>query len=164
MTEWGENSAHTTKQLFAYTKYLLTDTCESITLWKVFTYRHYSDWMGGNLGTLQHSMQIFTYRHMWKHHTVESICFQIQQWIAGSVRRPADWKAGRDTHAGSSPRCGKGCFSQSQLSAQTLLRYPYSFREQSHALIIITDRFLYSAILRSLEQTHCARVWFYTSE
>ena len=28
---------------------------------------------------------------------------------------------------------------------------------------LIDDR-LYSAILRSLEQTHCARMWFYMSE
>ena len=29
--------------------------------------------------------------------------------------------------------------------------------------LIIDDR-LYSAILRSLEQTHCARMWFYVSD
>ncbi len=29
--------------------------------------------------------------------------------------------------------------------------------------VLIDDR-LYSAILRSLEQTHCARMWFYVSD
>ena len=39
-----------------------------------------------------------------------------------------------DAEAGSIPRCGKGFFSQSQLSVQTLLRSPYNPRVQSHAL------------------------------
>ena len=38
------------------------------------------------------------------------------------------------TDAGSIPRCGKGFFSQSRLSGQTLLRCPHSSRVQSHAL------------------------------
>ena len=47
--------------------------------------------------------------------------------------RASHRRARRKTDAGSSPRCGKGCFSQSQLSVQTLLRCPYSPRVQSHA-------------------------------
>ena len=43
-----------------------------------------------------------------------------------SVGRASDWKSRRNTDAGSSPRCGKGFFSQCQLSVQTLLRCPYS--------------------------------------
>ena len=37
------------------------------------------------------------------------------------------------TGAGSSPRCGRGYFSQSQLPLQTFLRCPYSPLVQSHA-------------------------------
>ena len=43
-----------------------------------------------------------------------------------SVGRPSDWKAKRNTDAGSIPRYGKGFFSQSQLPVQTVLRCPYS--------------------------------------
>ena len=50
-----------------------------------------------------------------------------------SVGRASDWKARSNTDAGSSPRCGKGFFSRSQLPVQTLLRCPYSPRVQSHA-------------------------------
>ena len=48
----------------------------------------------------------------------------------------ANWKS-IDRHAadgGSIPRCGKGFFSQSQLSVQTLLRVSAHPRVQSHAL------------------------------
>ena len=45
--------------------------------------------------------------------------------IAQLVERPTE-KPRRSTDAGSSPWCGKGFFSQSQLSVQTLLRCPYS--------------------------------------
>ena len=38
-----------------------------------------------------------------------------------SVGRAADWKARCNTDAGSSPRCGKGFFSPSQLPAQPLV-------------------------------------------
>ena len=48
-----------------------------------------------------------------------------------SVGKASDRHA---TDAGSIPRCGKGFFSQSQLPVQTLLRFPYSPRVQSHAL------------------------------
>ena len=41
----------------------------------------------------------------------------VAQLVRASDRHAAD--------AGSIPRCGKGCFSQSQLSVQTLLRCPY---------------------------------------
>ena len=44
--------------------------------------------------------------------------------------RASDWHA---DDAGSIPQCGKGFFSQSQLSVQTLLRCSYSPRVQSHA-------------------------------
>ena len=44
--------------------------------------------------------------------------------IAQLVARPSDWKTRGNTDAGSSPRCGKGLFSQSQHSVQTLLRCP----------------------------------------
>ena len=37
-----------------------------------------------------------------------------------SVGRAFDWNVRHDTDAGSSPRCGKGFFSQSQLPVQTL--------------------------------------------
>ena len=37
-----------------------------------------------------------------------------------------DWKPSCNTDAGSSPRCGKGFFSQSQLSVQTFLQCPHS--------------------------------------
>ena len=52
----------------------------------------------------------------------------IAQW----VERPTE-KNRRSTDAGSSPRCSKGFFSQSQLSVQTVLLCPYSPRVQSHA-------------------------------
>ena len=42
----------------------------------------------------------------------------VAQLVRASDRHAAD--------AGSNPRCGKGFFSQSQLSVQTLLRYPYT--------------------------------------
>ena len=45
--------------------------------------------------------------------------------ITQLVERPTE-KPKSDTDAGSSPRCGKGFFSQSQLSVQTLLRCPHS--------------------------------------
>ena len=45
--------------------------------------------------------------------------------IVQLVERPPE-KARRNTDASSSPRCGKGFFSQSQLPVQTLLRCPYS--------------------------------------
>ena len=54
----------------------------------------------------------------------------------GSVLKMCHWsdrKGRRNTNAGSSPRFGKGFFSQSQLPVQTLLRCPYSLRVQSHA-------------------------------
>ena len=35
---------------------------------------------------------------------------------------------------------------------------------ESRSLIWLIDDHLYSAILRSLEQTHCARLWFYMSD
>ena len=44
-------------------------------------------------------------------------------WGCSSVSRASDW---HDTDTGSIPRCGKGFSSQSQLSAQTLLRCPYT--------------------------------------
>ena len=48
------------------------------------------------------------------------------------IERPTK-KPGGDIDAGSSPWCGKGLFSRSLLSVQTLLRCPYSPRVQSHA-------------------------------
>ena len=44
-----------------------------------------------------------------------------------------DWKAKRTTDPGSSPWCGKGFFSQSQLPVLTFLWSPNSPRVQSHA-------------------------------
>ena len=44
-------------------------------------------------------------------------------WACSSVSRASDHHA---ADAGSIPRCGKGFFSQSQLSVQTLLRCPYT--------------------------------------
>ena len=52
-------------------------------------------------------------------------------WGCSSVGRASDrWAA----DAGSIPRCGKGFFSQSQLSMQTLLRCPYTQSVQSNVL------------------------------
>ena len=51
------------------------------------------------------------------------ILFRITVKIAQLVERSGE-KPRRNTDAGSSPRCGKGCFSQSQLPVQTLLRCP----------------------------------------
>ena len=48
-----------------------------------------------------------------------------------SVGRASDWHA---TEAGLIPQRGKGSFSWSQLSLQTLLQCSYSPRVQSHAL------------------------------
>ena len=45
--------------------------------------------------------------------------------MAQLIERPTK-KNRRNIDAGSSPWCGNGFFSQSQLSAQTLLRCPYS--------------------------------------
>ena len=39
-----------------------------------------------------------------------------------SVGKASDWKARRNADAGSSPRCGKGFFSQGQLPVQTVWR------------------------------------------
>ena len=47
--------------------------------------------------------------------------------------------------------------SDTQLLKLTRIAAPYVF------YFFIDDR-LYSAILRSLEQTHCARMWFYMSD
>ena len=48
-------------------------------------------------------------------------------WSGDSLfSKASDWKARRNTDAGSSPRCGKRFFSQSQLSVQTLWQCPYS--------------------------------------
>ena len=59
-----------------------------------------------------------------------SVCLSIHVffsplmgWGCSSVSRASDRHA---ADAGSIPRCGKGFFSQSQLSAQTLLRRPYT--------------------------------------
>ena len=46
-----------------------------------------------------------------------------QGWDAAQLVRASDQHA---IDAGSVPSCGKGFFSQSQLSVQALLRYPYS--------------------------------------
>ena len=51
------------------------------------------------------------------------------QLVRASDRHAAD--------AGSIPRCGKGFFSQSQLSVQTLLRVSVHPRVQSHALTCV---------------------------
>ena len=53
-------------------------------------------------------------------------------WGCSTVVRASDRHA---ADAGSIPWCGKGFFSQSRLSVQTLSRCPYSPREQSHAYI-----------------------------
>ena len=53
-----------------------------------------------------------------------------------SVGWLSDWKARHNADAGSSPQCGKGFFSLSQLSVQTLSWCPYSPpppRVQAHA-------------------------------
>ena len=49
----------------------------------------------------------------------------VAQLVRASDRHAAE--------AGSIPRCGKGFFSQSQLSVQTLLRVSVQPRLQSHA-------------------------------
>ena len=51
-------------------------------------------------------------------------------WGCSSVPKASDRHA---ADAGSIPRCGKGFFSQRQLSVQALLRCPYTPRVQSHA-------------------------------
>ena len=56
--------------------------------------------------------------------------------IAQLVDRP-NWRARCSTDIDSSPWCGKGFFSQSQLSVQTLLQCPYSPRVQSHASVSV---------------------------
>ena len=53
----------------------------------------------------------------------------VAQLVEASDRHAAD--------AGSIPRCGKGFFSQSQLSVQTLLRVSLHPRVQSHALTAV---------------------------
>ena len=53
-----------------------------------------------------------------------------EEWGCSSVGRTSDRHV---ADAGSIPRCRKGFFSQSQLSAQTLLRVSVHPRLQSHA-------------------------------
>ena len=53
--------------------------------------------------------------------------------IAQLVERPTKKPGAVNTDAGSSPRRGKGFFSQSQLPVQTVLRCPCSPRAQSLA-------------------------------
>ena len=68
-----------------------------------------------------------------------SFFLKVILWIIGSsknssVGRASDWKARRNTDVCTNPRCGKGFFSQGQLSVQTLSRCLYgSPRVQSHA-------------------------------
>ena len=50
-----------------------------------------------------------------------------------SVDWASDWKARRNTDMGSSPRCGKGFLSWSQLPVWTLSQHLYSLRVQLHA-------------------------------
>ena len=57
----------------------------------------------------------------------------IQERWDSSAGRPSDWKARCNTDAGSSPRCGKALFSQSQLPVQTLSWCLHSPCVQSHA-------------------------------
>ena len=51
----------------------------------------------------------------------------------GSDGAASDRKAGSNTDAGSIPCCGKGFYSQNQLSVQTLLQCLYSACVQLHA-------------------------------
>ena len=55
------------------------------------------------------------------------------QLIIITMGRASGPNVRRNTDAGSSPRCGKWFFSQSQLPVQTVLRCPYSPRVQPHA-------------------------------
>ena len=64
---------------------------------------------------------------------LESSIFEMQRNGDSSVDRASDRRARRNIDAGSNPRCGKRFFSQIQLPVLTLLRCPYSPREQSHA-------------------------------
>ena len=43
-------------------------------------------------------------------------------------------------------------------------KYPNLFSVATLDFFLNTANHLYSAILRSLEQTHCARMWFYMSD
>ena len=90
---------------------------------------------------------ILTYSRLWRENLWQ-LCVDINFWFC-SAPLPASckvrwgyfsWysiqlkKPQHITDAGSSPRCGKGFFSQNQkLPVQTLLRCPYSPCVQSHA-------------------------------
>ena len=83
-------------------------------------------------------------------------------WGRGSsVGRASDWKARRNTDAGSSPRCGKGFFSQSQLPVKTLLRCPYS----PPCAVACTNICAHVKNLKHWQSYHCldTRMWEGTS-
>ena len=62
-------------------------------------------------------------------HLLKVLCGDVAQLVRASDRHAAD--------AGSIPRCGKGFFSQSQLSVHTLLRVSVHPCVQLHALKIL---------------------------
>ena len=61
-----------------------------------------------------------------RNEVASNVSGDVAQLVRASDRHAAD--------AGSIPRCGKGFFSQSQFSVQTLLRVSVHPRVQSHAL------------------------------
>ena len=70
-----------------------------------------------------------------------------------SVSRASDWKARRNTDAGSSPRCGRN-FSQSQLAVHTLLRCPCSPSVQQHASTCVRTLQIAKTGSRTIAWTH----------
>ena len=56
----------------------------------------------------------------------------VTKTVTSSAGRASNWKARCNTDGGSSPKCSKGFFSQSQLPVQTLLQCLYSPRVQMH--------------------------------
>ena len=61
------------------------------------------------------------------------LCSRITWGTDSSAGKMCDWKAIWNTDAGSSPQCGKGFISQSQLPMKTLLPCTYSPCVQPHA-------------------------------
>ena len=54
------------------------------------------------------------------------------------------------------------CSRRANVLSYVSVFFPFDSNSYSYARLI--DDRLYSAILRSLEQTHCARMWFYMSD